>query len=562
MATHGPFRNAPLHQEAFVIPERTSRHAFRSGGALLLLLLMVWTASPLPVSLAAPPPVSSTVAERGPGDVDPALYAPILPDQREEVYTRTAGKLSRYRIEAALDPGGEDQLATVTGTENLLFYNATGGDLSAVFFRLYANGPEYGEGAIVLRDVEVEGRRVPPELEPDDPTSRTRGDETIARLPLPAPVPAGGTVAISLGFTTTVPTQPRQSYGIFSRQDDAGTLALAHWYPILAGFDANGEPELRPLSRFGDPIFSNTALYDVAISAPSDLILVTTGSETEEGEDGATMRRRYVTGPVRDFTIVADDDYVSVSQVVDGTTVTSYYNPENAAGGAAVLRYAAQSLAIFNDLFGPYPYAELDLVDVALRNGAAGVEFPQILYIGDDYYDNPAAEDARPGFLEYVVAHEVGHQWYYALVGNNQYVDAFIDEGLTNYVTIVYFERQYGAKEGAFQRDINLLEPYRDALATIGDEVIHQPTDDFPSAGAYGVMTYAKAPLGFEALRAEIGDEAFFAALRDYADRMQFEVAVPADLRAAFERASGRNLTEFWRHWFEAAEGEQDIQPA
>ncbi len=544
-------------------PDRTMPRAFRRVDALLLLLLVVWMASSPAVDLAAAPlPVSTPVARPGPDDADPALYAPILPDQREEIYAETAGDLSRYRIEASLDPGADDRLATVTGTEDLVFSNPTGDVLTHVFFRLYANGPEYGEGAIVLRDVEVEGSPVTPELLPDDPTSRTRGDETIARLPLPAPVPAGGTATIRMGFTTTVPTQPRESYGIFSRQEDAGTVALAHWYPILAGIGATGEPELRPLSRFGDPIFSNTALYDVAITAPADLVLVATGSVTEVEEGGATTWRRYVTGPVRDFTIVADDNYASVSQEVDGTTVTSYYNPEHAAGGAAVLRYAAQSLSIFNDLFGPYPYAELDLVDVALRNGAAGVEFPQLLYIGHDYYDNPAPEDAHAGFLEYVVAHEVAHQWWYGLVGNNQYEDAFIDEGLTNYVTIVYFERQYGAAEGAFQREINLLEPYLDALATIGDEVIHQPTDDFPSAGAYGVMTYAKAPLGFEALRAEVGDEAFFAALRDYRERMEFDVAVPADLRAAFERASGQDLAEVWRRWFEAAEGEQDVQPS
>lgn len=546
-----------------MIPNRAVHRAFRRAGALLLLLLVVWTANPSPVALAATPlPVSSPVAQSGPGDADPALYAPILPGQHEEIYAETAGKLSRYRIEASLDPGGEDQLATVTGTEDLLFYNETGGTLTQVFFRLYANGPRYGEGAIALRDVEIEGARVTPELLPDDPASSRRGEETIARLPLPAPVPAGGTAEIRMGFTTTVPTRPRESYGIFSRQDDAGTVALAHWYPILAGFDASGEPELRPLSRFGDPIFSNTALYDVTITAPADLVLVTTGSETEEETNGSNVRSQYLSGPVRDFTIVADDDYASVSQEVDGTTVTSYYNPEHAAGGAAVLRYATQSLAIFNDLFGPYPYAELDLVDVALRNGAAGVEFPQLLYVGHDYYDSPSVEEGSPGFLEYVVAHEVAHQWWYGLVGNDQYVDAFIDEGLTNYVTIVYFERQYGEEEGAYQREINLLEPYRDALATIGDQVIHQPTDDFPSAGAYGVMTYAKAPLGFEALRAEIGDEAFFAALRDYADRMQFDIAAPTDLRAAFERASGEDLTEIWRRWFEAAEGEQDIPPA
>ena len=543
-----------------MIPDRVRCGA----GSLLSLLFLAMASAPSPAAFAAaatPVPVGSPAVERGRGDTDRALYAPILADQREEIYAETAGELSRYRIAANLDPGGGNRLASVEGTEDLLFVNATQGALTEIYFRLYANGPEYGDGAIVLREVQVDGEAVTPELLPDDPAAPVSGEETIARLPLPEPVLAGDTAEISMGFTTTLPTQPRQSYGMFSRQDDVGTVSMAHWYPVLAGLDATGMPELRPLSRLGDPIFTNTALYDVTIDAPADLILVTTGSEAETSDGGDTVRHRYVTGPVRDFTIVADDDYASESQVVDGTTVTSYYNPENAAGGAAVLGYATQSLALFNDLLGPYPYAELDLVDVALRNGAAGVEFPQILFIGGDYYDNPAVEEALPGFLENIVAHEVAHQWYYALVGNNQYVDAFIDEGLTNYLTTVYFERQYGADEGEVQRELNLLDPYRDALETIGDQIADQPTDDFPSAGAYGVTIYAKAALGFGALREEIGDEAFFAALRDYADEQRFKVAVPDDLRAAFERASGRDLTEFWRHWFEAAEGEQDIQP-
>ena len=89
--------------------------------------------------------------------------------------------------------------------------------------------------------------------------------------------------------------------------------------------------------------------------------------------------------------------------------------------------------------------------------------------------------------------------------------------------------------------------------------MVDQPTDAFPSQAAYNAMVYGKAAVGFDALRAEIGDEAFYAGLQDYYRRFRFGVATPADLLAALERAAGRDLDETWRHWFEAAEGRQDF---
>ncbi|MGI8643940.1 MAG: M1 family aminopeptidase, partial [Thermomicrobiales bacterium] len=93
------------------------------------------------------------------------------------------------------------------------------------------------------------------------------------------------------------------------------------------------------------------------------------------------------------------------------------------------------------------------------------------------------------------------------------------------------------------------------------DEIAAQPTDDFPGASAYGTTIYSKAALGFGAIRDEIGDDAFFAALNAYYEANRFGVAAPDDLLAAFETASNEQLDELWRHWFEAAEGDQDYGP-
>ncbi len=266
-----------------------------------------------------------------------------------------------------------------------------------------------------------------------------------------------------------------------------------------------------------------------------------------------------MTGPVRDFTIVADDDFASVSRQVGGTTVTSYFNPANAGGGARVLEYGSRALATFNALFGTYPYREMDLVEVNLR-GAGGVEFPQLMYIGHALYDDDLG--GNPHYLEFVTAHEVAHQWWYGLVGNNQHLDAFIDEGLAEYASsAVYFGAHYGEATARDQFDREVKLWYLNALFVAGDQIVDQPTDDFPNAASYAATVYGKAAVGFDAIRGEIGDEAFFAGLRDYLRQERFGVASPGDLRSAFAAAADRDIGELWRHWFEAAEGERDFSP-
>ncbi len=532
-----------------------TRAVVRSVGvAMLTLILIVLAAGVAPWTAAQSAASPAAASEAGPGDADPELYAAVRPAERATLITETAGHLSRYRIDAALEPGGNGGPGTIEGTQHLRFVNGTGADLEEFYFRLYPNGAEYAEGGLEVRDVTVDGA-----------PARTVSSvaDTALRVDLPAPLPAGDGVDVAMAFTTTIPVAPTESYGIFSIQPRTGTWALAHWHPILAGYDPTTGWLLDPLSVNGDPIFSTTALYDVTLTGPRDQVVVTSGRHV--GEDvadrtgGDHVRRRYVTGPVRDFMVVADDDFEAVSQEVDGTTVTSYYNPGHAAGGAEVLRAAVQALKLFNDRFGPYPYAEMDLAETRLR-GAGGVEFPQLMLIGSALYE-PNPEAANPHYLEFVTAHEVAHQWWYGLVGNNQYVDAFIDEGLAEYVSsAVYFEAYYPPAEAARQLNLEVKLWYLETLFTDGDEVVDQPTDDFTGRD-YGAMVYGKGALGFGALREEIGDEAFYRGLHDYHARFRFGVATPADLRTAFERASGKDLTEFWRHWFEAAEGTEDYSP-
>ena len=235
-----------------------------------------------------------------------------------------------------------------------------------------------------------------------------------------------------------------------------------------------------------------------------------------------------------------------------GTTVTGYANPDHIAENHEILAYATQALATYNDLFGPYPYTELDVVEVP---STVGFEFPELVLIGSQFFDDPAHAGSRVGVVELLVAHEVAHQWWHGLVGNNHHQHAFLDEGLAEYASFLYFEREHGTAAAEWHVDRGLRLHYATMVLTQGDQIVDQPSNAFPDEGTYVATVYWKAALGFAALREEVGDDAFFAGLHDYAARERFQIAGPPDLLGAFERAAGGQLEVFWRSWFEPAEG-------
>ena len=542
-------------------------------------------ASPLAAIVGSP--ATAPLASPVPEEDDAALYEAALPEHRADFVAATTGRLSRYRIAATLHPAvvaaasgpraatpgapgapvGEEAsepVATVTGTVDLRFVNDAGRVLSELYLRLYPNDERYAEGALEVRDVTVDGVPVvpgvpvppPPVTNPGGGARPASGGPAWVRLALPRPVPPEGATAVAMAFTTTVPTAPSEGTGLFGVYPETGTWVLAHWFPLLVGYDPAAGWDLATPAPWDDPVFADFALFDVALTAPKDLILATSGVRIEAAAAGDQLRRRYVTGPAREFTVVADDDFAVASRRVGGTTVNSYHAPEHSAGGEQILAYAAQALAVYNGLFGPYPYAELDVVEVP---SVIGFEFPQLIIIGSEFYDDPAHAGSRVGAVEFLVAHEVAHQWWYGLVGNDQRRHAFLDEGLAEYAAALYFERQHGAESAEQQVNLGLRLRYAAMVFAGGDEIVDQPSAAFPDEGTYYTTVYRKAALGLAALRAEVGDAAFFGGLRDYAAREQFAVAAPADLRAAFDRTVGRDLGGFWRSWFEAAEGRVSV---
>lgn len=526
-----------------------NRHLRRVGAvpassliAIVLVLMLLATPGMHAVAqTASTSPAASPMASPV-GSDDPRL-AQIKPAQRAWADARLPKALSAYSITTSIDPVGK----LIHGSLTLDYVNDTGTPLHVLPFRLYANAGE--TELMTVSDVRVANRPVNPTMSVNN---------TVVAVPLADALAPNETIRISMTFSLTVPVDNAGQYGMLSIDSNTGTWALAEWYPILAGWDPANGFELDPPSVNGDPVFSTTSLYDVRLTAPEGWSVVSSGNATTSAPNSSGTRQWTIeTGPVRDITLVADADFESVSTVVDGTAITSWFNPGGDRSGKAALTYATQAIELFDTLLVPYPYTTFDVVPVELY-GAAGVEFPNLIFIAQAYY-GPDEDLSAGSDFEFTVAHEVVHQWFYGLVGNNQYLHAFTDEGMTNFLSSkIYFDRVEGNEVG----DRVYANAAKDVFVSVAlagqDQIVDTPTDAFPSGYAYAWAAYAKAPVGFNAIYEQVGADAFFAGLRDYINAFAFSVAQPTDMQDAFSTAAGTDIGPLWQRWFEEKHGAED----
>ena len=384
---------------------------------------------------------------------------------------------------------------------------------------------------MTVETVIVDGQPVQPKLE---------ADNSALRVPLAQPLSPGAVADISLIYQADVPAQTDMGYNIFSASEN--TIALAGFYPAIAVYDDTGwNIEVPP--AYGDATYLDTSLFRIEFTVPAQMVVAASGSllNSTSNADG-TKTLSLASGPMRDFYIAARADFEKVSETVDGVMVNSYYPPDLADGGKLALRYAVDSLRVFNQRFGRYPYAEFDVV--ATPTTAGGVEYPGIVVVAQRIYHE------RGGFFEHATAHEVAHQWWYGLVGNDQIDDPWLDESLTNYSAVFYWEEIAGPESAQELVKVLFFGPYEQAKNQGKDRPVIGPVAGF-SEGEYGVFVYGKGPLFFNALRQEVGDETYFKIMQTYYAEYKYKIAQPDDLIEVIERVSGRNIEPLIETWLQ-----------
>jgi hypothetical protein len=415
----------------------------------------------------------------------------------------------------------------------LLVTNHTSTTLRELSFHLYPNHSDFGTGSLWVSDVVMVNDRAV--------EVTTEQDDVLLRVPLPAPLAPHESATVAMAFRVRTPQQSSDSaYGAFNQE--AGVWALASFYPVLARFTPDGWDHRPIAASAGDLAVTETALYDVTLDSPTDWQLVTTGSRIAQTElpDGM-QRERFVSGPQRDFFVAALQGLEQQSLTVDDTHIISYYQPDNPFTGEQSLDVAARAWQCFRQRYGSNPLQEVEIIQAALT-GFIGVEYPGVMLIEQTlYWENDEV-------LESTVAHEISHQWWYNLVGNDARREPWIDEGLASFSQIVYDECR-GNEAHATSTFLHYQKQYRQAEQAGRGGAINQSVEALQ--GKYYSIAYARSALFFAALRAQLGNETFYQFLRRYAEEYRYRVASGDDLLAMAEATCDCDLQAFADEWME-----------
>jgi aminopeptidase N len=473
------------------------------------------THTPTPTQTAVPIPTLTLPDDVDAGDYERAFRAGQAPDPE------VLAALPHYDI--ALHVSDDSRL--IHGRQRLTYTNHEGQPLEEIVLRFYPNHPpitdEPPRDRMSVDDVTVNGEPAAPFFE---------ADQTAMAVPLPQPLAPGEQVSLQMDFRI--------------RLEAAGESAGVEpdtYYPILAVHDAQ-EGWSRELACGIDYVVSESATYVVSVTAPAGWEIAATGVElsTTVNEDG-WRTRTYVAALVRNFSLSLSAGYQVASRDVDGVTVNVFHNPADEEAAAMIQGFATDALGVYDTAFGAYPYAELDIV--VLPDGAGGLEFPTLVYVW--YGSNP-----NDPFSEAATVHEVAHQWWYGVVGNDNQEEAWLDEGFASYSEHVYYERVRGAdtaneileaEEASYNRWAQDAGPEAQAL---GQHVCN--LDDLRQ---FINVVYTRGALFLHTLRQTVGDDVFFSILRQYYAANAYETATTEAFQATAERVSGMDLASLFEEW-------------
>jgi len=428
---------------------------------------------------------------------------------------------TRYWIYVKVELDPVQQLARLDGTLRLRFVNPLDSALPDLLLYLWPNDRQY-RSSMQVGTALVEGRAV-------------QGEPALGqialRFDLPRPLEPGEALDLTLPFVVEAfgpigQSIPRR-FGI-----SEGVLFAPTFYPLVARL-VEGDWEVQAAPPGGDTTNSEIAFYEVRFDAAAGLALAATGVELEQAEQGGRRQVAFVSGPTRDFAF-ALGPLLDDSRQVGGVTVRAWALAEHTADRQTMLDAAARQLQILSRLVGPYPYPELDLVDVPGAYG--GIEYPGLVSVGTL---------GTHQVIEPTV-HEVGHQWFYGLVGVDQLEEPWLDEAMATYSEVLYYEQTLGSGRAA-----GMLSAFRDLLRSSPDPntPIGLPVGGYNGIEEYGLFVYLKGALFFDALRAEMGDELFFGFLRSYFEAHRYRIASGQDLQATAEQTCACDLGPLFDLW-------------
>jgi hypothetical protein len=549
-------------------------------------------ASPLAAQQAQHPPVNLLTVG------DTAIFAPLVLPTANEFRTGSGMPGARYwqnradyDISATLDTAAK----TLRGQLTLRYTNHSTDTLAFIWLQVEQNAFKAGSlNGYIFPDSSrfgargFEGGDVIDRLEqvmpggPKAPARRIklerRDNGTEMRVDLAEPLAPGRTATLEIAWHFLIPEHGADRMG-----RDGALYELAQWYPRVNVYDDvrgwNAEPYLGQgefYLEYGDFTLSLTvpAGYIVAATgtlanaadvltpvqiarlaraAKSDTtIRLVTAAELQSGaarpRAAGTLTWKFVAKDVRDAVWAASPEYQWDASSYRGALAMAYYRPSAAAIWRDAADQARMSIMEYSERWFPYPWPQISAVEGPI----SGMEYPMLAMESrsQDVYD-----------LYSVVTHEIGHMWFPMIVGSNERMHMWQDEGFNTFINTFSEARRYPDKGDQMARAAQERGIMEQVMAAGIDKPVEINPDRIDPE-LLGLSAYLKPSVGLQLLRQEIlGPQIFDDAFRAYTHRWAFKHPTPADFFRTMEDVSGRRLDWFWREWFiENARFDQSVE--
>ncbi|MFF1487473.1 M1 family aminopeptidase [Streptomyces sp. NPDC058319] len=390
------------------------------------------------------------------------------------------------------------------GHESVSFTNASTTALNEVYLRLWDNH----HGSCDAMPIQV-----------GNVTGGTAGALSVActalKIDLPAPLAQGRSATIGFDLGITVPS------GSDRFGHDGAFNFIGNALPVLAVRDSAGW-HLDPYTDNGESFYSLAADFKVSLDHPGSLLVPATGTSTDTpGSSGRTVTTA-TAAKVRDFAWAAGP-FSKISGTSPGGVAVNVYSVSgiSSAGAQSMLSTAKSAVDTHAARFGAYPYGELDAV-IDNNYWFGGMEYPGFVL---DLVSTTA------------LTHEIGHQWWYGIVGDDEYNSPWLDEAFTDYATDL-------------AQGITGTNCWNSVSWASGAEKITNPMAYWDAhSSRYSTVVYGYGKCALHDLRRLIGDSAMTKLLKDYAAAHWYGVSTTAEFKAAAQAATGTDLTSFWsRH--------------
>lgn len=473
-------------------------------------------------------------------------------------------RIANYTIDVKLD----DEKKMIFAKELLTWKNDSNDKIFELQFHLYLNGfknesttfmkestgsfrrsnadIESGLGWInILRMNFKDGNELTDRIEFIQPDDNNEFDQTVARVALSTPINPQEIVEIEIEFEAQLPK-------VFARTGyHQDFYLIGQWFPKIGVYEEKGERYATEGQwnchqfHYNGEFYADYGVYDVKITLPDKYIIGATGVKlSEEKNEDGTKTVKFYCEDVHDFAWTADPNYVVVEDQWKHVNIKYLIQSQRAYAAQRHIQAAKNTLEYCEEWYGEYPYPTLTIVDPRYGGGGAGgMEYPTFITAGMFWMTPEGIK-----YAESVTVHELIHNYWYGMVGSNEFEEAWLDEGFTTYSENQVMQKYYGGKKSGTLIDLWKIKVDEDQLRKMSYIRRNPRIEDLFTnswefyAGGYGNLVYGKASLVLRTLHGFLGDDKMKSVMRAYFDRHKFKHPSSRDFINTVNEVTGENM--------------------